>query len=242
MPPRRLQIACHKGANQYAPENTFAAAQRCLDWGVDYVEIDVWTSRDGAFYLMHDGTVDRTTDGSGHLLSLTSGEIEQLDAGSWFDPQFAAEGVPRLDTFLEWIKGKACVFIDVKFAHPQHLIDLLHETDMATDCFLWSGSDQLMRLFHTLDPSMALKVNASSAAEALQAKADLGATIIEVGPDALCDELLDTCHDHGIKVMVNYMGADESMLREIFQWDIDMINTDNGDLCIALAEEMGRRS
>ena len=98
-----------------------------------------------------------------------------------------------------------------------------------------------MHLFHTLDPSMALKVNVSSATEALQAQAELGATIVEVGPDSLCDELLDTCHDHGIKVMVNYMGADEGMLHKIFRWDIDMINTDHGDLCIALAEEIGRR-
>ena len=110
-------------------------------------------------------------------------------------PSSLAQGVPRLDTFLEWIKGKARVFIDVKFAHPQHLIDLLHETGMADQCFLWSGSNQLMRLFHILDPSIALKVNVSSAAQALQAQADLGATIVEVGPDALCEELLDTCHE-----------------------------------------------
>ena len=131
MSSRRLEIVCHKGANQVAPENTYAAAQRCVEWGVDYVEIDVWTNRDGHFYLMHDGAVDRTTDGSGHLLALTADEIGRLDAGSWYDPQFASEGVPRLDHFLEWIKGKARVFIDVKFAHPQHLIDLLHETAMA---------------------------------------------------------------------------------------------------------------
>jgi glycerophosphoryl diester phosphodiesterase len=238
---RTLEVVCHKGANQIAPENTFAAAQRCVDWGVDYVEIDVWTSRDGHCYLMHDGAVDRTTDGSGHLLALTSEEIGRLDAGSWFDLRFASERVPRLDEYLRWIRGKARVFVDVKFAHPQHLIDLLHETGMADQCFLWSGSNQLMRLFHTLDPSIALKVNVSSAAEALEAQAELGAAIVEIGPEALGDELVDTCHDHGIRVMVNYMGADASRLRDILQWDIDMINTDNGDLCLVMAEEMGRR-
>ena len=241
MPLRRLEIVCHKGANQHTPENTLAAAQRCLDWGVNTVEIDVWTSRDGVLYLMHDGYVARTTNGAGHLLALTSGEIDQLDAGSWFDVRYASERVPRLDEFLRWIKGKANVFIDVKFVHPQHLIDLLYETDMADQCFLWSGSNQLMYLLHTLDPSLALKVNVSTASQALQAQADLGATIVEVGPDALCEELLTTCHNHGIRVMVNYMDADRQVLREIFQWDIDMINTDHGDLCVELAAEMGRR-
>lgn len=241
MPHRRVEIVCHKGANQHAPENTFAAAQRCLEWGVDTVEIDVWTSRDGILYLMHDGDVARTTDGAGHLLALMSDQIDRLDAGSWFDPQFVSERVPRLDEFLRWIKGRAGVFIDVKFAHPQQLIDLLYETDMADQCFLWSGSNQLMQLFHTLDPSLALKVNVSTAAQALQAQADLGATIVEVGPDALCEELLDTCHSHGIRVMINYMEADERILREVFRWDIDLINTDHGDLCMKLAEKMGRR-
>ena len=238
---RRLEVVCHKGANQYAPENTFAAAQRCVAWGADYVEVDVWSSRDGVLYLMHDGTVARTTQAQGHLLALTAAEIDRLDAGSWFEPRFAGERVPRLADFLHWIKGKARIFIDVKFAHPQQLLDLLDETGMADECFLWSGSTDLMRLFQHLGPDVARKVNVASVAQALDAQTKLGASIVEVGPEALSDELLATCHAHGIQVMVNYMGADEQTMRRIFQWDIDLINTDHGDLCIALAADMGRR-
>jgi len=138
--PRPIEIVCHRMANEHAPENTFAAAQLCVDWGVDYVEADVWTSHDGVFYLMHDATVDRTTNGTGYILALTSSEIDRLDAGSWFGPEFAGEKVPRLEGFLRWIKGQARVFLDVKFAHPQQLIDLLYATEMADDCFLWCQS------------------------------------------------------------------------------------------------------
>ncbi len=74
---KKVEIVSHRGANGVAPENTLAAAQACIDLGVDYVEVDVWTSRDGLFYVMHDATVDRTTDGSGHLLALTAAEIDQ---------------------------------------------------------------------------------------------------------------------------------------------------------------------
>ena len=83
-----IEIVCHKGANEYAPENSYAAAQRCIDWGVDYVEIDVRTSQDGVFYLLHDRTVDRTTNGHGAIAELTAAEIDQLDAGSWFHPHY----------------------------------------------------------------------------------------------------------------------------------------------------------
>ena len=81
-----IEIVSHRGANGLAPENTLAAAQLSVDLGVDFIEVDVWTSRDNVFYVMHDATVDRPTNGTGHLLSLSSSEIDQLDAGSWFGP------------------------------------------------------------------------------------------------------------------------------------------------------------
>ena len=86
-----IEIVCHKGANKVAPENTYAAAQQCIDWGAGTVEIDVWTSRDGELVLMHDDTVDRTTNGSGHVIALTAAELALLDAGSWFSPAFAGD-------------------------------------------------------------------------------------------------------------------------------------------------------
>lgn len=230
---RSIEIVCHKGANEYAPENTFAAAERCIEWGIDYVEIDVWTSRDGVFYLMHDATVDRTTNGSGHLLALSSDEIDKLEAGSWFGPQFASECVPRLEEFLRWIKGRARVFIDVKFAHPQHLIDLLHATDMADGCFLWSGSDWMMQLFRALDPSLALKVNVDSREQVAEAADRYQTQIVEVRLEDMSQELVDACRACGIKVMISQFERDAEAFQRIIRWDIDMVNLDHADAFLA---------
>ncbi|MCK4517052.1 MAG: glycerophosphodiester phosphodiesterase family protein [Spirochaetaceae bacterium] len=230
---RSIEIVCHKGANQYAPENTFAAAQRCIEWGVDYVEIDVWTSRDGVFYLMHDATVDRTTNRSGHLLALRSDEIDKLDAGSWFGPQFASERVPRLEEFLRWIKGKARVFIDVKFAHPQNLIDLLHATEMEDACFLWSGSDWMMQLFRALDPSVALMINVRSADEVVEAADRYQAQIVGVELGDMRRELVDACRARGIKIMVTQFERDTEAFRQIIRWEVDMVNLDHADAFLA---------
>ena len=122
-----IEIVCHRGANEYAPENTFAAAQKCIDWGMDYVEVDVNTSKDGVLYVFHGPELEKTTNGIGSITELTSKEIDALDAGSWFSPEFDGERVPRLDAFLRWIKEKAKVFFDVKTEDPQPVIDLVYE-------------------------------------------------------------------------------------------------------------------
>jgi glycerophosphoryl diester phosphodiesterase len=234
---KKIEIVSHRGANGVAPENTFAAAQACLDLGLDYIEVDVWTSRDHHFYIMHDATVDRTTNGAGHLLSLTSAEIDKLDAGSWFAPQFAGERVPRLDDFLRWVKGKAKVFFDVKFAHPQQLIDLINETDMQQECFLWSGSKGWMSLLRELDATLPLKVNVSDAAGVRRAHKQYNANIVEVGPENLSADLIDTCRSLGIRVMVHTKDETADMFRDLLRWQIDMINLDRPHLFLKVLAE-----
>ena len=139
VPARAVETVCHRGANEKAPENTRAATQLCIDWGMDYVEIDVRTSKDGVMYILHDSTVNRTTNGTGRLRNLTSDEIDKLDAGSWFDAKFEGERVPRLEPYLRWVKGKIKVYFDVKDADLQRVIKLVYEVGLEKDCFFGSG-------------------------------------------------------------------------------------------------------
>jgi glycerophosphoryl diester phosphodiesterase len=231
-----IEIVCHKGANAVAPENTYAAARQCIAWGAETVEVDVWTSHDGEMVLLHDATVDRTTDGAGHVLALTTEELAQLDAGSWFDPAFKDERIPKLVDFLTWIKGKAKIFIDVKFAHPQQLIDLLYATGMQEACFLWSGSDELMKLFHELDPTIALKINVSSPAGVIAAEKEFGARIVEVSLDDMSEALVKTCHDRGIKLMI--FEKEPTRFPEVIAWQPDMVNLDHADAFIETLERL----
>lgn len=235
---KKIEIVSHRGANQIAPENTFAAAQACLDLGLDYIEVDVWTSRDHVFYVMHDATVGRTTNGTGHLLSLSSAQIDRLDAGSWFSPQFTGERVPRLDDFLRWVKGKAKVFFDVKFAHPHHLIALIYEMQLQEECFLWSSSSGWMSLLHKMAPDLPLKVNVSDAAGVRRAHERFNARIVEVGPENLSADLIDTCRSLGIKVMVLTHDETADLFRDLLRWDIDMINLDRPHLFLEVWQKV----
>jgi glycerophosphoryl diester phosphodiesterase len=90
-------IFAHRGASADAPENTLAAFQRALDDGAPAIEFDVKLSADGHVVLIHDQTVDRTTDGHGRVSRLTLAQLKDLDAGSWFDRAFRGEQIPTLD-------------------------------------------------------------------------------------------------------------------------------------------------
>ncbi|NJN82104.1 MAG: hypothetical protein HC802_07375 [Caldilineaceae bacterium] len=104
--PRQIEIVCHKGANEYAPENTYAAAQLCIDWGMDFVEIDVNRSHDGMHYILHGPELDATTNGRGRIDAMLAAEIDQLDAGSWFDPRLPASACRVWSHFCVGFRAK----------------------------------------------------------------------------------------------------------------------------------------
>lgn len=93
-------IAGHRGDRAHFPENTLPALQAVLDGEFDFVEADVQLSSDGVPVLMHDKTVERTTNGAGTVASLTAAQLGALDAGSWYSYEFAYTPVPTLEQFL----------------------------------------------------------------------------------------------------------------------------------------------
>lgn len=91
----------HRGASAYAPENTIEAFRLALDQGARLIEFDVKLSADKNVMVIHDQTVDRTTDGQGRVNQLTLSEIKRLDAGGWYDNRFKGVRVPALDEVFE---------------------------------------------------------------------------------------------------------------------------------------------
>jgi len=104
----------HRGASGYTPENTLAAFRHAVKMRADYFEIDVQMTKDGKLVVIHDTTVDRTTNGSGKVGSLTFNEIRSLDAGSWFAPEFAGEKVPTFEEILDQFRGRTGILIELK--------------------------------------------------------------------------------------------------------------------------------
>ena len=117
-------VIAHRGASSYAPENTLAAFDLALAMGVHHLELDVHLSSDGHVVVIHDDTVDRTTDGSGPVTSHTLTALQELDAGSWFGAAFAGARIPTLDEVLARYQGRAHVHTEIK----GHTTSLSHQT------------------------------------------------------------------------------------------------------------------
>ena len=226
----RIEIVCHRGANAYAPENTYASTQRCIDWGVDYVEIDVNRSQDGVFYLFHGPDVARTTNGQGRFPALTSTVIDQLDAGSWFAPQFAGERVPRLEPFLRWVGERVKLFLDIKAGAPDEIIALIRRFGLAERAFVWCGDDDWALHFRTLAPDLQLKINANDVATVIRAHDRFDANIVEIDLANMSEPLLAANRERGIKTMIYARGQDETAYRQVLAWGVDMVNLDHADL------------
>src|SRR5687768_5015599 len=114
MSPSAFMVIAHRGASSYAPENTLAAFDLALHMTVHQIELDVHFSRDGHIVVIHDDTVDRTTNGSGPVASKTLAELRAVDAASWFGVRFAGERIPTFGEVLERYKGRVHIHTEIK--------------------------------------------------------------------------------------------------------------------------------
>lgn len=121
----RPYICAHRGASAVAPENTLAAFVAARELGADSFELDTTLTRDGVPILLHDNTLDRTTDGSGPVANLTLAEVRSLDAGSWKDPKYAGEPVPTLDDAL---RTRGALYVNIELKSAGDRMDALAET------------------------------------------------------------------------------------------------------------------
>ena len=112
---RPLNFA-HKGASYEAPENTLAAFLLAAELGAEGIELDVQLSRDGEMVVIHNFTLEATTDGQGRVSDHTLAELKQLDAGSWFDPAFAGQRIPTLQEVVNAVGHQLLLNVEIKTA------------------------------------------------------------------------------------------------------------------------------
>lgn len=108
----------HRGAKAYAPMNTLPAFELAVAQGAHGIELDVHRSCDGYPVIIHDFTVDATTNGTGYVTALSLNELKALDAGSWFAPAFAGVQIPTLDEVFETVGKRVFINIEIKASSP----------------------------------------------------------------------------------------------------------------------------
>ncbi len=142
--PRFLEVHAHRGGAGLAPENTLAAFRKALELGVDALEMDLHVTRDGVVVIIHDETLDRTTDGRGDVGDLSLEAVKRSDAGDKFAPAFRGERVPTLREVIDLVKanGNGRVRLDLELKYRQdrpgrpedfeeRVLEILRETGFA---------------------------------------------------------------------------------------------------------------
>ena len=114
MSSKRITNIAHRGASSYAPENTFSAFDLALDIGVNDIELDVHFTKDHHIVVIHDDTVNRTTNGIGYVSEMTLDQLKKLDAGSWFGKDFADQQISTLTEILDKYCGQLNFHIEIK--------------------------------------------------------------------------------------------------------------------------------
>lgn len=154
-------VYAHRGASSAAPENTLVSDEVARRAGAEWIEDDVQPSRDGVPYVLHDDTVDRTTDGTGRIRDLTAAQLDALDAGSWFAPSYAGTRLPTLAAQLEDLRTRGGrLLLEIKGPHTREevarIVREVRDHGMTDRVLVQSFEVDALRLTRELAPELPL--------------------------------------------------------------------------------------
>jgi len=214
-----VNIIGHRGAAAEEPENTLRGFRRALDAGAAGMELDVQLTRDGRLAVIHDATVDRTTNGRGRVRDFTLAELQKLDAGQ-------GERIPGLEEVVELVRGRAYLLVELK--HPEAapaLLRLCREGRLFEDVRIISFWHPVIKTLKEQEPRLqtgVLMVGCPADPGGL-ARAALADTLV-LNYQYVSQELVAAAHRQGLKVVVWNIDAPE-ILKPYLEMNPDAICT-----------------
>lgn len=229
-------LFAHRGASKYAPENTLAAFELAIHQNADAIELDVKLSADHEVIVIHDDTVDRTTNGTGKVANLKLAEIKRLDAGYYFNQSFQGEKIPTLNEVLETIGSR--IFINIELTNyaaprdqlPEKTAQIVKNHNLEVSILFSSFNPIALKKTKSLLPQVPVGLLAAPGFPGFWARSFLSRFIPH---EALHPEerdtskaLIDRCHRKGVRVHT-YTVNDFQRMKQLFIWQIDGIFTDD---------------
>ncbi|MFC7792535.1 glycerophosphodiester phosphodiesterase [Streptomyces cinereoruber] len=203
-------VFAHRGASSAAPENTLVADEVARRGGAKWIENDVQPSKDGVPYVLHDTTVDRTTDGTGAVRSLTSAQLDALDAGSWFAPAYAGARIPTLAAQLADLRERGGnLLLEIKGRHTRaevaRIVQEVRDQGMTARVFVQSFDAASLRYTRELAPELPLGLlRVALDADPVAVAKELDLNAYNVSHVALAERpgVVDELHAAGVAVNV----------------------------------------
>lgn len=223
-----IEVTGHRGARGLSPENTLAGFRLAADLGCDNVELDVHLTKDGDLAVIHDETIDRTTNGSGSISSYTMTELKQFDAG-------AGERIPSLREVLQLLKDtKTNIQIELKGPNTEDpSVELVKEFGMADrvsfTSFFHSRVLRIKNILSDIATGILIACNPVTPIELLaQAKADR----LHVNQKVIDSGLVEAVHRGGKKIAAWGTIVEPQVIDRLTDVDVDVIGSDRPDLVI----------
>jgi glycerophosphoryl diester phosphodiesterase len=229
-------VIAHRGASSYAPENTLAAFDLALHMGVTHIELDVHCTSDGHLVVIHDETVDRTTDGSGPVASSTLAALRGLDAGAWFGEQFRGERIPTFEEVLTRYQGRLHIHTELKgrTAHlAQRTADMVRANGMVAQVTMTSFHKPWLEAIRAYAPELPTGWLVGEVSEAVLTQArELGLTQLCPRAPAVTPELVRRVQSAGFVVRA-WGVANEALMRQVVDAGADGMTVNFPDQLLA---------
>jgi glycerophosphoryl diester phosphodiesterase len=243
-PPARPLVIAHRGASAVAPEHTIAALERALELGADGLQLDVHLSRDDQPVVIHDYTLERTTDGAGAVRALTVRELKRLDAGRWFGTAFGGQRLQTLQEVLERFRNRTRFCIEIRGGstlYPgleERVVGLLEVYDVLERSLVQSLDGGALRAMRALSRDVRLGVLVAH--RPFDPVADLAP-----GLNAVCPSV--TILEEAERAAIRAAGRDchvwtvnePALVDRLVAWRVDGIITDRPELVRARLDAPG---
>lgn len=240
-PGQRAAVIGHRGDSAAAPENTMAAFEKTTSLGAEYLEIDIRMSKDGVPVVMHDSTVDRTTDGTGAVADLTIAELKALDAGSWFDASHAGARIPSLDEVLALVADASDTDVLIEYkgkwtkAGLKTTLEMIEDAGVGNRTIVQSFSEKTVARLRKVSPDLVIgwlthTLDAAAVATAQRIDADA------VNPAVVNTHTVARAHRAGLGVFVWTHDGDAGW-EELTAMGVDGIVTNRPDALQAWSQQ-----
>jgi glycerophosphoryl diester phosphodiesterase len=241
-------VFAHRGASAHAPENTLAAFELALRQGADAVELDAKLTSDGQIVVIHDQTVDRTTEGTGWVKNMTLAELRKLDAGSHFDVAFQGEPIPTLEEVLKAIGQLTYINIELtNYASktdmlPDRAAALVKRLKLSRRVMFSSYNPIALRRVKRLLPDVPIGLLANPGKTGWLARSWVGRLIVQyqtLNPEVgdVTASLIEQIHSLQRGVLT-YTVNDEKTMQVLFRLGVDGIFTDDPPLALRVRSAM----
>lgn len=222
-----VKVTGHRGASGFAPENTIASMKKAIEFGADFSELDVQETADGQLVLLHDGSLDRTTDTTGNIWEMNYADLKDVDAGSWFSAEYAGEPIPTLAAVIDTVHGKMKLNIELKMnGHQKQLtekvVNLVTKKNFIPQCILTSFDRDAVRKVKALNNRIKTGYIFSKMPDEDIYTAEFD--LLSVNKKLVTKEMVEKAHKNGKEVHV-WTVNEAGDMKKLIQLGVDNIIT-----------------